>query len=295
MMATESDTFAAETLANDLDTTSRILEDFFAQITPPDWGRLTDQKPGGWTLHQTLAHLTSATEIYHQAIVETINRQPLSYPNLPAHDDLTRFIHQQVALREAQPAQVLVQRFLDALRQTIETTRQATPDDLNRHVPVPWFRGITVAEMIGAQMAHPCLTHGAQLANGAATKPLWTRFSPDLLHRQLTRFFRGQMAPYYSTERGGRLRAALVFVIGGASAGRWHLQLSPEGARAGEGWGEHFPSLVIWVSSVDALLRVFTLQMSMVRAILTGRMLGLGNIRLGFRLYELFLPPAYQL
>lgn len=295
MKAAQSDTLPADTLASDFAAVMRTMEDFFARISSGDWGRLTDPKPGGWTLHQTLAHVTIVAELYHQGIVDSLNRRPLSYPDAPDRESLTRFNYRQIALREAESPRALVERFLTVLGQSAEAARQATPDELNLPAQISWWtRQATLAELIGAQMAHPCITHGAQLAHGAATQPLWTGFPPDLLHRQITRFFRGQMSPAYNVSRGGSLRVTVCFLVGGAAGGRWYLRVSPDGALAGEGWGGRFPSLLVWVRSVHALLDLFTLQTGIWRAMFTGRMLGVGNIPLGFRLVDLILPPEYQ-
>jgi hypothetical protein len=118
---------------------------------------------------------------------------------------------------------------------------------------------------------------------------LWTDYSPDLMRRQLTRFFCGLLSPCYWPERGGDLRATINWWVPGAGGGRWHVLINPQGGDAGEGWAKA-ETVTIWARNANALCRLFTLQVSPLRAALTGTMLAWGNVPLAFRLLRLFRP-----
>jgi len=49
------------------------------------------------------------------------------------------------------------------------------------------------------------------------------------------------------------------------------------------------PALTIWFRNIDILCRLNALQLSPLRATLTGRAWGWGNLRLGFQIPHLFM------
>ncbi len=145
-----------------------------------------------------------------------------------------------------------------------------------------------MAQLFGGQVTHPGIVHAAQVTNAAGMRPLWIHFAPEMMQRQLTRLFH-TMALSYWPERGDASQTTINFIIGGASGGNWHLIMSPDGCTAGQGRIKR-PTLTMWFRNSDALCRVFTLQMSPLRAILTGQVFGWGDLRLEFRLEHLFSP-----
>jgi hypothetical protein len=147
---------------------------------------------------------------------------------------------------------------------------------------------LSVAELIGNQLAHPVLVHGAQLANGIGIEPLWRHFSADLMQRQLTRFFH-VMSHSYWPERGGKLAAVINFNIRGSGGGPWHIRLDSDGGSMGEGQLER-PNLTLHFANPDAFCSLFTVQLSPMRGLLTRKVFAWGNIPLAFKLSRLFAP-----
>jgi hypothetical protein len=278
-----------DTLVQDLKQVHEILEAFFSEISASDWQRHTEPKGTGWTLFETLAHVTAAAETLQRALEDTLSGVPFAEPRLESRTDLPSVLQRQIKERKHTPPTDLIHTFLETLEQTAFTTKQLTSEQLQLPVDFRAYnRPLTVAELIGVQLVHPGIVHAAQLANGAGVKPLWQYYSPKLMQRQMTHFFH-LLSHCYWQERGGDLNTSINYIVSGAGGGRWYVTMSPDGGSGGDGRAPH-PALTIWTPSADALCRIFTFQINLWRAILTGRMVAWGNVRLGFKLPYLFKP-----
>ncbi|MGH2768258.1 MAG: hypothetical protein ACRDIF_04795, partial [Actinomycetota bacterium] len=163
-----------------------------------------------------------------------------------------------------------------------------TSEQLAMSLVIPAYnRPLTVAELVGAQLAHAGIVHAAQLTNGAGARPLWTSYEPEPMRRQITRAF-NLISHAYLPERGGDLYASVNFTVSGKGGGRWYLTLAPDGGASGEGRVRR-PPLTIWVRSPHALCSILTSQISVGRAVATGKAMAWGDLRLAFRLPHLFL------
>lgn len=284
-----SGAFAPVTLADDLSQLRAVFARFFAAVQPSDWDRPTERRPGGWTLRETLAHVTAVAEAFDDAFDTTLAGQPPVVPGLATRTDLAAYNRRQIDARLHLDPATLVQNLDDALGRTAARATSFTPNELALLVPIPAYnRPLTVLELLATQLSHAGVVHAAQLANGAGAAPLWAAYPPDLSRRQLTRFF-NLLSHVYWPEHGGELRASINYTAAGAAGGRWHLTMSPDGGSGGEGHVGR-PALRVWTPSAHTLLRIFTLQVGLKRAALTGQMVAWGNLRLGFRLPYLCLP-----
>jgi len=276
--------FSPTVLAADLIWQQHMLADFFAGLAPADWERPTEK--GGWTLRQTVAHLASVAGLYHQALEAALNGTPLKVAGVSVQDDLLDFNKQQIAQRADTPPEALVKELFQWLDTAAERTSSLNASQLSLTVDLfAYNRPITVAELLGGQIAHPGLVHAAQLANGVGSKPLWNRYPPDFLNRQLTRFFGLMSHAYWLKRAGSRVASANLRVRGGGS---WHIIMNPQGGDWGEGLAAH-PSVTYWFTSADAMCCALTFQVDPLRAMFTGKALAYGNLILGLQMPSLFL------
>lgn len=281
--------FSSEQLAQDMRQLQAILADFFKSVSVADWDRHTERNNSGWTLHQVLAHISVVAEVWHQAVEDTLAGLPVTYAGLTQRSDLPHFNQREIAARQGHAPNTLVESLLSVLEQVANQAAALTAAELELSVPAPAYnRALTVAETMGCQLAHIGIVHGAQLANALAAAPLWSKFSPELMRRQLTYVFH-QMSHSYWVERGGDLRASINFYVAGSAGGRWSLTMDPDGGHGGAGWVKR-PSLIIWARNANVLCRAFTFQISPLAAILRGQMFGVGKVWLAFRLPYLFRP-----
>jgi DinB superfamily len=281
--------FSSQQLAADLRELRAVVAVFFASIRPEDWERHTEPHERGWTLRECLAHVTSIAEAWHTAVGQTLATQPVIYPGLNQRTDLPIANQQAIAARQHLSPAALVENLLSVLEAVANQAAVLTPAQLRLDVPCPAYnRPLTVAEIIGCQLAHLGIVHGAQLANAVSARPLWSDCSPDLLHHLITYLFH-QVSHSYWVERGGDLRAVINFHVSGAGGGRWHLLLDPAGGHGGADWIAR-PSLIVWAFSANTVCSIVTEQVTPLNAILRGRLLGIGNLRLGLRLPDLLRP-----
>jgi len=280
--------FQPELLAADFAFVRRVLADFIAARSPEDWGRKTERRAKGWTLHQTLAHLAATAEVLYQATENTLRGLPVSFP-LSRRTELAAFNERSIAERLQISPRNLGETLFAVLERCAERCASLSSRELALTIPAPFYnRPLAVAEALGWQLIHPGMVHAAQLANGAGVAPLWVQYSPELMHRQITRLL-SIMSHSYWPERGGDLRASINFVVSGPGGGRWHVTAAPDGGEAGEGATPR-PALTVWTRSANSLCRLMMSQVSIVGAMMRGQMLAWGNYGLGFKIPYLFVP-----
>jgi hypothetical protein len=281
--------FDPDVLAADVIEVKRIYAAFFAARSSADWQRHTEPRNQGWTLRETVAHLDAVGQAYLQAAKAKLAGQPCQIAGLLQRTDLPAWNQRQIEERESRPIADICDSFLDTLQQAADIVVRLSPNVLKQRTPFPvYHRPISVGELFAGQAAHPGMVHAAQVARGANVDPLWVHYSPDLLHRQLTRFFHFMSLSYWP-ERGGNLRAVITMKAAGADGGSWSLTLAPEGCTVEEGSLPR-PSLRIWFRNAEALCRALTLQISPLRALLTAQTFAWGKLWLGFQLPRLFNP-----
>ena len=282
-------TFDSHALAIDLAEVWKVFATFFAARKQSDWERRTEKFNQGWTLRQTVAHLDAVGQAYQHAITSALAGKPCQFPGMIQRTDLPAWNRIQIEARAPIPISTICESFLNTLRQAEELATQLEPASLTQGTHVPFYhRPITIGELLGGQAAHPGMVHGAQVANGAGVTPLWVHFGPDMLSRQITRFFH-LMSLAYWPERGGNLQAVVALSAAGPGGGNWYVTITPEGSQAAEGKYQR-PSLRIWFRDANALCRALTLQISPLRSLLTAQTFAWGDLRLGFQMEWLFNP-----
>jgi hypothetical protein len=283
-----SDAFIPELLAADLEELQRVLDRFFVRVKESQWDHHTETGNKGWTLRETLAHVTTIAEIFDLAAERTIQGIPFDHPVLNQSEHLIEINRILIAERIGIAPGVLVQMLLDALGRTAQRAHNVPSEmwdctvDLRVH-----NRPMPLAHLMASQLSHAGLVHAAQLPNGIGAPPLWSEYSPDLLCRQLTRFFT-QMSYAYRPERANTLRGPVEFIASGSEGGAWHVILGTHGAEPIEGRASK-PLFNLRMRSPDVLCRVMTGQLRPIHGVLTGQILPWGNVPLILRFPRYFV------
>jgi hypothetical protein len=280
-----SQAFIPSVIASDIQQLQTMLTSFFSTLSPEDWNRLTEKN--GWTIKQTLAHLAASSTVFYQAIEWALAGKRFDIGDFKGRTDLARFNDHQIALRANLPPQAIIEELFRALDATASCALSLSPAQLTCEIDVlAYNRPLSVIELLGGQLSHPGIVHASQLTRAMGAKPLWNSYSSDFLHRQITRTFI-LMSHSYWPERGKNLIANLNFHV--RNLGNWYVTMNPQGGTYGEGLAEH-PTITMWLSSPDVLCRFFSLELSPIQAVFTGKMLVSGNLLLGLRLPSLFIP-----
>ena len=285
----ENKAFDPAVMMADLAIIRGLVRSFFSLIQAEDWERPTENSPNGWTLKEAFCHVVAVAELINQALEGVISEVGEQTSPVKSRYELADFNQKHIALREQLPPEYLFQSFLESILSTERVLKDLSQKELERPIPLNVYnRPLSVAELIGNQLVHPSIVHGAQLANGIGVTPLWQHFSPELMNRQLTRFMHIFSHAYWP-ERGGDLSAVLNFNIRGEGGGCWHVGLDQDGGFAGLGCVKQ-PTTTLYFSSPDAFCSALTLQLSPIKAVLTGKCFAWGNIPLAFKLAHLFTP-----
>ena len=285
----EGKAFEIALLSADLMVVRGLIRTFFNQVKADDWERPTESRAGGWTLRQAFCHIVAIAELLDEAFERAVDSETVFAPPLKSRKELAEFNKAQIERRLEMPTEYLLQCFLEALSRTESRLAYLSKEDLDLPVPLNAYnRPLSLAVLIGNQLSHPSIVHGAQLANAIGIEPFWRNFSADFMQRQLTRFFH-VLSHSYWPERGGDLTSDINFNIRGQGGGQWHVRLDKKGGEAGEGLVKR-PSVTLHFSDPDAFCSLFTYQISPMRGLLRGKIFAWGNIPLAFRLSRLFTP-----
>jgi hypothetical protein len=267
----------------------QLLADYYGRIPDDAWQNRTESRPQGWTLHQTLAHLVAAGEGYQTMVNQRLAGEPYHIPGLEKRTDLPIWNAQQIAALGRVPSPELVTRLLNVFATAHDQITELPDNAFDMDIPLPMYnRPGMVADIFGWQCCHVGIVHAAQIANGAHCEPLWRHYDPALFQWIITQFV-NQFAHSYWPERGGDLKATVNLIIGGDHGGRWHVVLNPDGGMGYTG-SANPAALTLRFRNADIFCKAYTLQLTPMRALLTGQIFATGNLRLGFRLPYLLNP-----
>ena len=262
--------FSAQTLASDLARVHEIYTDFFAGLSAADWRYPATADGDEWNLREVVAHLAALTTLGQDSVEAALRGETIAFPGLPDRFAFSQFNRQQIDERLTLSPTELSTAFLTALSRSIETASTVMPAQLGRTVELPIYnRPIRVDELLGIQVMHPGLTHAAQVAEPAGAPPLWTHMVSDVRQRTISRVARA-LSLLYRQDLGGDLEAVLLFNIGGAGGGTWHVVLSPQGPRSARRTAP--ADLTLTFRDTSEFCRMFTGRLNLLGALLTGRM-----------------------
>lgn len=288
-----NEAFVPQQLAADIRTTHDLYADLFSRLSAADWQRPTETD--GWTVRETIAHLDAAAWAYQQIIEAILSNNPIDFAGfgIQQRQDLFDLNARQIALRQERPIGDICASFLATLQTAAASAAERQTAELGQSHPFPVYnRDISLAELYAGQTTHPGLVHAAQVANGAGVSYLWRQYDLPLLKRQITYLLHLMSLSYWPEK--GKMQTVINFVVPRQAS--WHLRLSLKGCELYAGTGKRPPhrasaqGLTIWFRTLDALCRSLTLQMSPLRAALTGQVFAWGNLPLIFRLEHLFNP-----
>ncbi|PZW22915.1 DinB family protein [Thermosporothrix hazakensis] len=263
--------FFPEILLADLERLQNDLIDFFATITPRSWVHRPSKE--GWTLFDALVHVSTAAELYLEALEKALTGEPLSEGNV----ELPVPVQSDVDGAQVTMPQLLLHSFLSALQRTAAIIPHLRAEEFLQSAPLHFAgRFPVVAELLALQIIHPALLHTALLSKAIGAKPLWNEYPSDYLQRNILRLF-AIMPVVYRRELFPDVQGGVNWHIGGPAGGHWFL-LFDEQARVGKGSLAH-PALSLWFPGAHAFLLYITAQISMRRALATGKMMVWGNLR----------------
>jgi hypothetical protein len=110
---------------------------------------------GSWSVKDTVAHLTS----YEQLLVEVLHsvqqgEEPPAYVTQILHNT-SEFNQQEVAKRQYQTAQQVLNEFDDAQVQVSSLLKQIPEEELERKGTLPWFRAdLSLANLLNGFGEH---------------------------------------------------------------------------------------------------------------------------------------------
>lgn len=280
--------YTSYTLAADFLELREIYAGGFERMKEEDWARRTDRRPGGWTMHQALAHVEAVARMYNASITARLEGRVLEIPGMTRREDLKAVNQAIVAARAETPIDELCASFLGALQEAAHLAAPMESEHLGQLVEVPYYSSApTIAELFGCSLAHAGIVHGAQMAT-SRSRPIWIFFQPGMMRRQLTRFFH-MLGLAYWPERGGDLHATFGFHAEGQGGGSWTVRAHPQGGHGKIGV-PRTADVSFYFRSTDLLCRLITFQSQPWRYLVTRQLRVSGNLNLARRMTSLFTP-----
>ncbi|MFV9507508.1 MAG: DinB family protein [Oscillochloridaceae bacterium umkhey_bin13] len=280
--------YTSYTLAGDFLELREIFDGTLERISEADWDRRTDRRTQGWTRRETLAHVEAVTEAFYQAALAGSEGRTISFPDFTARTDLPTINQAMIEARAELPVDELRANLLERFTQTARLAAGLTAEQMGRVVTVPFYGSPpTVAELIGASLAHAGIIHGAQLALNRS-RPIWIYFHPSMMRRQITRLVH-MLGLSYWPERGGELHATLAIHIEGQGGGSWIVRVSPEGGMGKIGLART-NDVSYTFASADLFCRLMTYQTKPWRHLLTRKLRVAGQLGLAGRVPRYFSP-----
>jgi len=288
---TLNNTFDPQTLADDLMEVRRVYAQFFAGLKEEDWDKPVKGGPKEWTLHETVAHQCALNGAGLESIKSTLQEESYTFIGLENRYKLNAYNRKGIDDLLSIPMKPLGDRLLGILSEAAEIARHLSPDQAEMTGRMPIYnRPVKNIEALGIICFHSGLVHSAQVAEPAGVQPLWVQLSPEVRHRIIGRVMRA-FSLLYRIDIGGSLRTSIVFRVGGAGGGEWHVNLSPESPNSGEGAVEH-PGLVINMRKTDVFCKMLTLRLNLPLALISRDIRLHGNLRLFLRMGDLFSTDA---
>ncbi len=278
--------FSSKALAGDLFELRQVYSGFFAAIRTSDWDKPVKGSPQQWNLHEAVAHLCALNGAGLESIKNGLRRQPYTFVGLDDRYHFNSYNRKGIDDHLAIPMKELCSQALGILDEAERIARALRPEQAETPLQMPIYnRPVLLAEALSIIIFHTGLAHTAQIAEPAGWPPLWTRLSPEFLHRVIGRTMRC-FSLLYRVDLGGSLRGTIVFRIDGPDGGEWYLKLAPDVPDSGEGTVEQ-PGLVIHLRETAAFYQMLTNRFNLPVALITGRMKLSGSLSLFLRMNRL--------
>ncbi len=280
-------TFDPQTLADDLSAVSSIYQHFFAGLDETRWDKPVKGSPKEWNLHEAMAHLVALNGDGLESIQHTLRGEPYTITGLENRYQFNAWNRAGINRNLSMPRKALCGRVVDILDQAASLARALRPDQAELTAQMPIYnRPIKIIEALGIINFHAGLSHSTQVAEPAGVPPLWMQLTPEIRHRAIGRVMRA-FSLLYRVDLGGALRDTIVFRIDGPGGGEWYVKLSPDAPTSGEGVLQQ-PGLVIHLRETAVFCRMLTSRLNLPIALLSGAMKLHGDLRLFWRMGDLF-------
>lgn len=281
--------FESHTLAADLIELRQTFAALFAAAHPQDWQRRTEPGTNAWSMRETVAHLDAVAQAYLACARAALAGVPATLPGITRRHELGTWNQASIAARAHLPIPTLCNSFLGSLHESAQLAASLTPGDLAHTTSTPIYDGlVSAADLLGGQLSHAGIVHGAQVTATTGAAPLWHTYRPAFMQRQLARLF-AILEHAYWPERAARLQAVVCFQIDGAGGGTWHMHLSNQRATAIAGEPAR-ADLRLICADAGLFCQLLTFRANPITTILSGRVRFHGNLLIGLRMPPLFLP-----
>ena len=268
-------------------TLQRAL-DAFSQLSEDDWA--ASGRQGAWNAKNYLAHLVASQEQEGNPVTELgLAGQRPTVEGLGRPQDIDAFNARILETVRHLPPGELLGRLRTAFEANLELLERCSDADLERTVEHPgWFRPGTLAQVFYTGYLHlPLHYQNIRHCVRARRKlPHWVVASgADEVHDLLARTFEYMPITYWP-ERGGDLKATIVFNLTGPGGGEWTVVIDGPECRSYAGRPER-PSLELqatpadWVDLADG-------DLNPIWGFLSRRIRAKGNLLLSLKLERLF-------
>ncbi len=280
-------TFDPQTLADDLSAVSRMYTQFFASLDDTSWEKLVKGGRKEWNQHETVAHLVALNGDGLESIQYGLRGEPYTFTGLENRYQFNAWNRAGINRNLSMPREALCAKVIAILDQATQIARALRPDQAELTMRMPIYnRPVKIVEALGIINFHAGLSHTAQVTEPAGVPPLWLQLTPEIRHRVIGRVMRA-FSLLYRIDLGGELRDTIVFRIDGPGGGEWFVKLSPDVPTSGEGVLQQ-PGLVVHLRETAVFCQMLTSRINLPIALLSGAMKLHGNLRLFWRMGDLF-------
>lgn len=262
--------------------------DAFGQFSEEDWN--ASARRGTWNATDYLAHLVASQEHEGNVVIEQAlaGKEPvLEHFGTPQEiNDYNALIIESV--RQLPPSELL-ERFRTVFEANLSQLEGLSEEELAAPVKHPgWFRAGTLGQVFHTGYLHLPLHYQDIRACVRASKklPHWMEdATADEVHDLLSRTF-DYMPITYWPERGGDLRASIVFNMTGPGGGEWTIEIDGPDCRSYEGRPKR--ANMEMISSPADWVDLTTKSLNPIWGFLSRRLRIKGNPLLALKLETLF-------
>lgn len=262
--------------------------DAFGQLSEEDWS--ASGRRGSWNAKDYLAHLVASQEQEGNPVTEqALAGQQPTMEDFRGPQEINAYNARIIeTVRHLTPAE-LIERLRTAFEANLRLLEGVSDADLARTVEHPgWFRPGTLAQVFYTGYLHlPLHYQDIRACIRARRKlPHWMEASTaEEVHDVLARTF-DYMPITYWPERGGDLRATILFNLTGPGGGEWTIEIAGPDCRSYEGRPER-PTLELSATPAD-WVDLTTKSLNPIWGFLSRRIRMRGNVLLAMKLDRLF-------
>ncbi|OGO52028.1 MAG: hypothetical protein A2148_05265 [Chloroflexi bacterium RBG_16_68_14] len=263
-------------------------QEAFGQLSEEDWA--ASARRGAWNAKDYLAHLVASQE--HEGNPVTEQAVAGQRPTMEGHEgpqSINDYNARIIETVRQLPAGELLARFRAAFEANIRLLEGVSDADLARTVQHPgWFGPGTLAQVFYTGYLHLPLHYQdiRRCLRPRRELPHWFEAStPEETHDVLARTFEYMPITYWP-ERGGDLKASILFNLSEPGGGAWTVEIAGPDCRSYEGRPER-PTLELSASPKD-WVDLTTKELNPLWGFLSRRIRVRGNILLALKLDRLF-------